>query len=380
MLSKYDEFLCHQTTNYLNEVNTSERNWTEKVWGAASNHDGSIMLDWGFGKYINRNVMDAFGIVVINGKQYNVRASRELQPDVDEITVGPLSYEILEPLYKIRVVLDENDQGISFDIVFDGTFPISEEPHSFQKKKGVVVSDARRFYQYGTVSGTVTVEGKTYVVKSEEWSAARDRSWGIRPIVGLPPKGSGWCMAEGLDDQGMEPPPSNLLSVVIEFAGAQFKDYALHYWQVKTEDGHVLQTMGSHISYRYGHPNCGDPRKEVSISSVDHSTEFDPDTGRPTSARATIEASDGRKMTMDFKLQSFCFAGAGGYFGYKNWNHGKWMGANVVEGEVLDLTDADDMAGLLNRYDDYACEVTCDGEIGHGLYNITTAAKIEIPQ
>jgi len=149
---------------------------------------------------------------------------------------------------------------------------------------------------------------------------------------------------------------------------------------VRTEAGQILQTMASHISFRYGHPHCGDPRKEIAISTVEHQTEFDPVTKRPKSAQAVLHTSDGLKKTLDFRLQSFCFAGAGGYFGYKNWNHGKWMGANVVEGEVLNLAAPQDMAGLLNRYDDYACEGLCDGETGHGLYNITTAARIEIPR
>jgi len=49
--------------------------------------------------------MDAFGGVAMKGaKQYTVRASREMRPDTDITVVGPLSYEVVEPLKKIHVL------------------------------------------------------------------------------------------------------------------------------------------------------------------------------------------------------------------------------------------------------------------------------------
>jgi len=123
MITKFDEFLCHQIVSTFDEVYTTDQQWYDRLWLTAHDNSGRILIDVGFGKYINRNVMDAHGGVTVEGRtQYTVRASRELWPDVDTVEVGPLSYEVLEPLKKIHVCLQENDYGISFDMEFDSTW------------------------------------------------------------------------------------------------------------------------------------------------------------------------------------------------------------------------------------------------------------------
>ena len=101
MISKHDECLCHQIVSTFDHVDTSDRQWYERAWLVTHDNSGEIMVDTGFGKYTNRNVMDAFGGVALRGtSQYTVRASRELRPNVDSLVVGPLSYEIIEPLVR----------------------------------------------------------------------------------------------------------------------------------------------------------------------------------------------------------------------------------------------------------------------------------------
>ncbi len=93
-------------------------------------HDinGKFHLATNFGYYPNRNIMDAFCCFTVKGKtQYNVRASRELRPDIDIIKVGPFSYEMVAQLKKVRFALGENEYGISFDITCEGVSPPHEE-------------------------------------------------------------------------------------------------------------------------------------------------------------------------------------------------------------------------------------------------------------
>jgi len=86
MLTKYDELICHQTVSTFDSVETSAREWTERVWFVVYNTSGEFLLIGGFGMYANRNIMDAFACLNIKGEtQYNVRASRELRPDIDEV-------------------------------------------------------------------------------------------------------------------------------------------------------------------------------------------------------------------------------------------------------------------------------------------------------
>ncbi len=101
MLTKYDEFPCHQVVATFNHVDTSAREWAERV--IMHNHDisGRFHLTTGIGWYHNRNTMDAFACCAVEGKnQYVVRASRELRPRIDELKIGPFYYEIIEPLKK----------------------------------------------------------------------------------------------------------------------------------------------------------------------------------------------------------------------------------------------------------------------------------------
>ena len=50
-----------------------------------------------------------------------MRASRELGDPRDLTVVGPIEYDIVEPLHKIRFVLEANDaQPVSFDYTLTG--------------------------------------------------------------------------------------------------------------------------------------------------------------------------------------------------------------------------------------------------------------------
>ncbi|MFA4836618.1 MAG: hypothetical protein WC749_11180, partial [Dehalococcoidia bacterium] len=157
MLTKFDEFLCHQTVDPFVQVHTTERNWTEKAYLSAYDTSGKIFVVATCGKYSNRNVMDAAGGVALPGRQYTVRASRELWPSVDTEKVGPISYEVVEPLKKVRMCLGENDYGISFDIEFEGCMSPMEEPGGMTRtRRGrVIINNTVRFYQLGRGSGKI---------------------------------------------------------------------------------------------------------------------------------------------------------------------------------------------------------------------------------
>ena len=53
-----------------------------------------------------------------------MRVSRRLSPDPEATTLGPIRYEVVEPLQQIRFVLEPNDmQPIAFDWCFEGVLP-----------------------------------------------------------------------------------------------------------------------------------------------------------------------------------------------------------------------------------------------------------------
>lgn len=187
-LTQADEWFNHQIVNTHAAVGTPDRAWTEKAWFMLARKDGSMQASFGLGKYTNRNVLDGFAGVQIGTRQRTVRASRVLSLRIDELAVGPLNYEVVEPMQAIRLTLAPNTaQPLSFELTFHATMP------AFFEKRDVVIvagresSNVIRFHQAGTVSGWIEIDGERHQVVPEEWYGFRDRSWGIREHVGQEP-------------------------------------------------------------------------------------------------------------------------------------------------------------------------------------------------
>src|ERR1043166_8555745 len=93
-----DEGMTHQIVETHARVAQADRSWTEKVCAMTAARDGSLQLGFGVGKYTNRNVMDAYSGVSRGGEPLTVRPSRRLEPDPELSVIGPIHYEVLEPL------------------------------------------------------------------------------------------------------------------------------------------------------------------------------------------------------------------------------------------------------------------------------------------
>ena len=119
-----DEQLNHQIVDTFASVQTPDHSWTEKIWSAIVRKDGGLGIDFGLGRYHNRGILDGWAAVSRGREQWTVRASRELRDDPTITTVGPLTYEIIEPLQKVRYVLARNDvQPIAYDVTFTAQMP-----------------------------------------------------------------------------------------------------------------------------------------------------------------------------------------------------------------------------------------------------------------
>ena len=96
-----DESLTHQIVDTFAVVSESDYAWTEKIWTSIASIDGSVQVDFGLGKYHNRGIIDGFGGVSRGREQWTVRGSRELRSAPEDVSIGPLSYEVVEPLRQI---------------------------------------------------------------------------------------------------------------------------------------------------------------------------------------------------------------------------------------------------------------------------------------
>ena len=187
-LTQADEWFNHQIVNTHAAVATPDRAWTEKAWFTLMRKDGELQASFGLGKYANRDILDGFAGVQIGTQQRTVRASRVLSPRFDLMEVGPLKYEVVEPLQAIRITLAENKaQPLRFELTFHATMPAFFENRDVVVHTGRTASDVIRFHQPGTVSGWIEIEGQRHEVNPDKWYGFRDRSWGVREHVGLDP-------------------------------------------------------------------------------------------------------------------------------------------------------------------------------------------------
>ena len=102
-LSAYDDYPFHQAPTPFATAATSDAHYNDGYF-AAFYHEGWYFCT-GMRLHPNVNVIDAWVCVAHNNRQSAVRASRALHPGYGELSVGPITYEILEPMKKIRVVV-----------------------------------------------------------------------------------------------------------------------------------------------------------------------------------------------------------------------------------------------------------------------------------
>lgn len=334
-LTGADEGFNHQIVNTFAAVGTAERSWTEKVWFSMMRKDGSLQVNFGLGKYANRNVMDGFAGVQRGNRQRTVRASRVLAANADEMEVGPLRYEIIEPFRQLKVTLAQNHaQPIRFELVFHDRMPAFFENRDTVIANGRTASDVIRYHQPGTVSGWVEMEGERIAVEADNWFAFRDHSWGIREHVGIDPPDlvPGHAGATGANKAGstfhfnwlvsqIERPDGSFYDLAYyfrDFGGDGRPDFFSGY--INESDGRQIPVLQLHpeITYRRGDKAALHGRIHAVIGGA----------GLATEQRVfEMEAID---PNMGFRLLP------GMYGAWKGQIHGSYKGDEFLDGECID--------------------------------------------
>jgi hypothetical protein len=355
VITRYDEFLCHQTVSTFDRVVTSAREWTERIWYSVHDIEGRYHLIAGFGMYPNRNIMDAFACFMVEGKtQYCVRTSRELRPGIDEVRVGPLSYEVIEPLSRVRFTLGDNDFGLTCRIDFHAAIHPHEEDTQFAESRGRVLENIKRYVQVGRPKGWIKAEGAEYEVDEKTWRAERDHSWGIRRGGGVPETGV----------QPGEVPEGYLYNFML----AQFDSWGATYHIREDGDSKILSFSGAVM-----HPS-GSGKSEQRITRVDHDYTFKKERRHINGGRVTLHPENGKAVTLSVRPLSTCYIRAGGYFGFRGFTHGLWLGPYYIDGFKLDLTDP----GVIQEVsflEDFMCEFGCGDEKGYGVVEMVVIGK-----
>jgi hypothetical protein len=351
-----DEGLNHQIVDTFATVAQSDRSWTEKIWGSIARTDGSLQVDFGLGRYHNRGIIDGFGGVSRGREQWTVRASRELASAPEAASIGPVHYEIVEPLSQVRFRLEPNDvQPISFDIVLTGVTPPFFEERNLVRDAttGRVDVDVVRYHQGGHASGTVTVDGETHDVRPDEWFGMRDHSWGVR--------------------QGVGQPLPDVIPPAAAPAGADLR--RLMIWSpsfFRRPDGSYYETAiflsGGVWDYQSAYVNEFDGRQDL-VRRVIPALEYDPVTRYVRGGELRLEMDSGaeRRIEVEVPGDAGFFLRTAGYGPWADALHGVWRGPLQVDGEYLADAWDDTHRGTLGQFRDTPIRVREGDAVGYGI-------------
>lgn len=318
-----DEYPIHQAPLSMSHMVSSDRNAYDRCYFNAHGRSGEPFLITGLGIYPNLGLIDAYATVGIGGRQISVRASDVLDgADRLNPAVGPFRIEVLEPLERVRLVCEADDEGVGFDLTWHGSFPaVDEEPHVWRSGPArKVMLDAQRFAQLGTWEGELRVDGQTFEATHDTWVGSRDRSWGIRP-------------------SGEPEPPGRNEEAPIEgfwwlYVPLRFDDFAVIVIIQEDPDGHrVLNDAVRVWPAAAGRrpEQLGWPRAQIHYRSG---------TREPTGATIHLTEADGTPLVLEVESLGYVALNAGtGYGGDPNWTHGTWRGRDWVEGIQLDMSD-----------------------------------------
>lgn len=350
MITQFDDYCVHQTAQPVAEPSQSDRNFYDRYWFNGFDDSGRYLFEIGFGLYPNRHVMDGHFSVAMGDKQVAFHGSRRAPRERSETVVGPLSVQVETPLRQLRVVLTDNEHGITCDLRFSAASAPHREPPSILHDDGHLIMHTTRFTQFGYWHGWFAIDGERIEVSRAY--ATRDRSWGVRP-VGEPQGG-----APGL----LNAKPQ----VYWLWNPMNWGDFCTHMGTFEDGNGMPTQVSADRMPL-YNDPQAipeGEPEEVVTMSSVAHELEYQIGTRYPAQASMTFKAGEGIEYRFSMTpLQRFLTLGVG--YNHPEWGHGFWRGELETGREDWDLTAVDPQAPqFIHVHQVVRAEM--DGRVGMG--------------
>ena len=349
-----DEGLNHQIVYTFATLSQSELAWTEKIWGSFARIDGSLQVDFGLGKYQNRGIIDGFGGVSRGREQWTVRGSRVLHTAPEDMAVGPIHLDIVEPLKQMRFRLEPNDvQPISFDIVLTGvTPPFFEERNLVRNRQtGRVDVDVIRYHQGGWASGTVTVGDQTYEVTPDEWFGFRDHSWGVRQAIGEP-------LTDLIPSSGA---PKGMRGGM-KWSPAFFRRPDGSYYET------AIFVVEGPWEYSSAYLNDADGT-QTSVRNVQPHIAYDTRTRYVKGGELVLTMETGERRVVEVEVlgDSGFFLKTGGYGAWAGHKHGAFKGDLHLDGEYIADCWSDENLPQLGQFRDTPIRVRDGDAVGYGI-------------
>ncbi len=329
MLSRFDDYPIHQTPEPIAHPATSDRNAYDRYWLNGYEREGGFYFGFGMAIYPHRHLLDAALSVVVDGEQHAFFGSRRAPADRDETTVGPLSLEVVEPMRRLRLVLDDNESGIAGELEFAARTACFEEARQTLRRRGRAIMDATRFTQWDQWQGELRVHGRSLRIEPGT-PGTKDRSWGIRPI-GEPDAGGA--------------PFAELPQFFFLWAPTHWDDCCTHFGLFEEGDGRRWHEEGA-VMPAYDGPDAipgpEDPDMRR-VRSVDWRIDYRK--GTRWAERATVALVSGEGVRDEIALEPllrFQMKGLG--YAHPEWGHGRWKGELALGADHWKLDALDPLA------------------------------------
>ena len=179
MLTPADDYPLHQTPEPMAYAG-GDRNFYDRFFFNGYSADGDIFFAAALGVYPQLNIMDASFSLSYEGRQYNLRCSKEMLGDRLALSIGPLSIEIVKPMQETRIIIADNEGGLTGTLTATARHQPIEEPRFTRRQGTRLVMDLTRATQNIDWHGALDLRGKTIDVSG--CRGTRDRSWGIRQV------------------------------------------------------------------------------------------------------------------------------------------------------------------------------------------------------
>ncbi|MGH7024051.1 MAG: hypothetical protein ACREEB_10735 [Caulobacteraceae bacterium] len=314
-LTRGDDFPIHQTSEPI-AYSGADRNFYDRYFFNGYGAEGGDFFALAFGVYPHLNIADASFCVIRDGVQTAVHASRWLRMERMDLRVGPVRLEVVEPLQKLRLIVEAPEHGVAADIAFEGrAFPI-EEPRFVRRQGPRTLMDYTRLTQNGRYSGSIELDGKRSSV--DGFTGTRDRSWGVRPVGAR-------------DTQALVPPAPQQFYWIWSPCNFPSGSFFFH----SNEDG-----AGAPWNRRaVWAPDGAGPDGLFEIGDASLAIDWRAGTRHARRVVVSWDEPSGRSEVVYEPRFEFFMLGLG--YGHPKWGHGLAHGELAVEREDLKLGDVD---------------------------------------
>ncbi len=327
MISSFDDFCVHQTSNPIAHPASSDRNYYDRYWFQGADRDGKFCFEIGWGVYPNRYVMDGHLSISSGDHQYSFHASRRAPDDRADTVIGPFRLQVEKALRQLRVRLEPHGETeLECDLLFRAVSAATEEPKNCRHEGSRLIMENSRFTQFGTWEGFIKISGQRITCNPAQVLGIRDKSWGVRPV--------------GEPEGGAPSPQGAAPRVYWCWNPINFGDVCTQFGSFEEPDGTPTQLSASQAPlYKQLQdiPQGHEPQHQE-MRDIRHTIRWRKGTRYPEEMQLQLHSPQDGEQQLQMKTGRILLMKGIGY-GHPQWGHGIWQGEEKIGGESWRLAD-----------------------------------------